>query len=649
MKINLIILITFITISSYAQDYKFGKVSKEELEEKYYPLDSTESAAYLYKYRKTYFQFNSNFVFRLITDVRERIKIYNKEGFDKATKLISYYTPKHGTRENIRTIEGYTYYLENEKIVKKKIEKTSIFDERKSDIYSIKKITFPNIQEGVVIELKYTLTSVYYNYIDDINYQFEIPVKSYKCIIEIPNIYTYNKNQKGYYTVTHIPSSASYKSLGIKKYIDTYEAKDIPALKEKEPFVGNINNYRGGITYELAKTNFINFGGGIKYYTYNWEDVSKNIYKSSKFGEELEKSNYYKKDLSPILKVATTDLQKVGVILQLIKSKVKWNGKLGKYTEKGVKKAYEESVGNVADINLMLTSMLRFAGLNANPVLVSTKDNGIPNYPTYKGFNYVVSMVEFPDNTYFLLDATEPYSIPNILPFRALNWKGRKVTKNGDSEWIRMITSKKIVENELFVKITNDLIMEGFHRTLYKSNAALNIRKIYNNLKEEDIISEIEDDYEIEIDKFKIGNQYDGNKPVTRSIQFSSNNLIEELNGKLYIEPLLFLTKHKNPFKSKERNFPIDFTTPWQRKNTVSIQIPEGYKVESIPETLAIGLPDQIGFFKYQITQNNNTLKIIYLLEFDKYFIAPEYYKSLKDFYSKVIDKQTEKIVLIKE
>jgi hypothetical protein len=53
------IAICFVT-TFFAQDYKFGKVSKEELEEKTYPLDSTADAAYLYKYRRTYFDFLEN-------------------------------------------------------------------------------------------------------------------------------------------------------------------------------------------------------------------------------------------------------------------------------------------------------------------------------------------------------------------------------------------------------------------------------------------------------------------------------------------------------------------------------------------------------------------------------------------------------------
>mgnify|MGYP000616228419 CR=1 FL=1 len=327
---------------------------------------------------------------------------------------------------------------------------------------------------------------------------------------------------------------------------------------------------------------------------------------------------------------------------------MKWNGFYSFYAEKGVRKAYKEQVGNVADINLMLTSMLRFAGLNANPVLVSSKGNGVPVFPTIDGFDYVVSIVEFPNKTYALLDATEPYSSPNILPRRALNWKGRKITKNGFSTWVNLISSKLASEeNTVMVKITDDMMVEGLYRTKYINLNALTFRRGTNHIKEESLIESFEESKNIEIENFKIANKRDLSKPVTRTIKFVSEDLVEEINGKIYIEPLLFLTQHENPFKLQERKFPVDFTSPWKDKNTISIQIPEGYKVESLPESIAIGLPNNMGVFRYQIIQSSNKIKTISILEFNSSIISSQYYLALKDFYSQLVKKQSEKIVLI--
>lgn len=163
------------------------------------------------------------------------------------------------------------------------------------------------------------------------------------------------------------------------------------------------------------------------------------------------------------------------------------------------------------------------------------------------------------------------------------------------------------------------------------------------------LISNLEEKYNIEIEDFTLREKSNILKPIIRNIKFTSEDLIEEINGKSYIKPLLFLAKSNNPFKSNERKFPIDFIAKWQDKHTVSISLPEGYTVEKIPEPIAIGLPDNLGVFKYQVTQKGNKLNTVSILQFNESIIAPKYYPALKDFYGKVVAKQTEKIILTKQ
>ncbi|MFT5214126.1 MAG: hypothetical protein ACI9WV_001855, partial [Patiriisocius sp.] len=133
------------------------------------------------------------------------------------------------------------------------------------------------------------------------------------------------------------------------------------------------------------------------------------------------------------------------------------------------------------------------------------------------------------------------------------------------------------------------------------------------------------------------------------TVKFLSEDLVEEINNKIYIEPLLFLSRKSNLFKLSERKFPVDYTSKWQEKNTVTIQIPEGYKVETLPATIAIGLPENLGVFKYQVTQNSSKIQAFSILQFNSAIIAPQYYAGLKDFYGQMVKKQSEKIVLVKE
>lgn len=674
LKHIIVIFVLIVQVSISAQNYKFGKVSKEELKEEFYPTDSTAEAAYLYSYRRTYFDYNKNKGFRLVTEVKERIKIYSKEGYDKATKKINYYKPDSGDNEKISSLKGYTFNLTNNKVDKQKLTKSSIFDEKISKYRSVKKVVFPNVKEGTILDLEYTLESPYDRVVDDVRYQFDIPVKSLFIEIKTPEYYTFKKKGKGYYSIpvkstkengqisfsqrvrtdTRSFSGGATRTsevvnsvVDLQYNIDVYEANNIPALNDKEPFVTDIKNYRGGVKYELESTKYPD--SPLKFYSTSWEKVSEQIYKTPGFGGELKKTGYFEDDLQNILKTATSDYGKAVAILEFVKKKIKWNNYLGKYTEKGVKKAYKEGTGNIADINLVLTAMLQAAGLNANPVLVSTRKNGIPLFPTLEGFNYVLSTVQFPENKYLLLDATAPYTAPNILPRRALNWNGRVVTSNGTSAWIRLTPTKHAEEdNIVMVKVTDDLTLEGVSRTKFVNLSALDFRNKYNRAKEEYLTTNFEENNSVEVDNLKISNSYKLDAPITRSIKFKSEDLIEEINGKIYIEPLLFLTHRENPFKLKERKYPVDFASPLKFKNSVSVQIPEGYEIVSVPETLAIGLPDKLGFFKYQILKAGNKIKTISVLQINAPIITPQYYTALKDFYDKMVQKESEKIILTK-
>lgn len=653
MKNILIIFALLFAITSKAQEMKFGKVSKQEVEEKFYPLDSTADAAYLLKKRKTSFKYDLNEGFIVVTEYHERIKIYTKEGLDYATKKINYYKPKTGKRQEINGLKAYTFNLEDNDVAKLKLSKKDIFDERLNKYRGQKKITFPNVKEGSVIDVKYTLKSPFWS-IKPLNFQYGIPVINLDYTVKIPEYFLFNKTSRGYFNVPLKEASqrdqinfGARGNLGYTQKIYTFNKKNIPALNDREPYAGVINNYRGGMEFELSGTRFPQ--SMYKNYATNWVDVCKNIYDSKSFGEELKKTGYYKNDLTPIIAAAKTNYEKAALIFQFVKSKIKWNDYNGKYTEEGVKTAYKEGVGNVAEINLVLTSMLRSSGLDANPVLVSTKNNGIPLFPTLDGFNYIIAKVNFPNGKYVLLDATDKYSLPNVLPHRALNWYGREIFKGGSSKEVNLVpTTHSKKSSILHAKIDELGEVSGMYRKSLSGHSAMYYRKSNNSKKEEEMTTSLEEDNNIEVEDFKVVNMDILGKPVNQTLKFTSEDLIEEINGKLYFTPFFFLAEDENPFKSEERHFPVDFGVPWKEQATISITIPEGYTVESSPKTLAIGLPENLGVFKYMIGVQGNKIKVSSVTQFNSHLISPQHYTALRDFYKQLVEKQTEKIVLVK-
>lgn len=670
IRISLTLLIVFfIETTVNSQDYKFGKVSKSELEEKYYPLDSSANAAYLYRKRRTFYDYSSVKGFRIINQYHHRIKIYSKEGFNEATRKIPYYKPDASNNEKVTSITAVTYNLNKEKIIKSKISKNDIFDEKINKYFSQKKVTLPNIKKGSVIEIEYKLVSPFIRTIDDLKFQHNIPVKKMISKIEIPEFFNFKNRIRGYYFIN--PEKSKVKQVisrtskeestrahgGYSSYqnfkanytinISKYEKENIPAIKDNEPFVNNINNYRAGIDFEI---DFIKYPNeGAKFYTTSWSDVAKNIYTNLNYERELVISNYYTDDLQLLTEGTKDDYQRLMNIFQFVKRKVKWNGYNSIYLDKTLKRAYKEGSGNVAVINLLLTSILREAGLEANPVLVSTQSNGIPFFPTRNGFNYLISAVTI-ENRIMLLDASEYYSYPNLLPKRALNWNGRLIMQDGNSSWINLTSgalSKK--ESTASVKINNEGFLEGITRDKFIGLEALEYRNNYNKIDQPQLISDLEEKYAIDIENFKINNKENVSKAIIRIIKFSSEDLVERINQKMYIKPLLFYGYSSNPFKLKERKFPIEFSSPWEEKHTIVIEIPSNYNIESIPETKALSLPNNLGIFKYKVMSNGKIVKVLSQLKFNSTIINEGYYQILKGFFTEFIKKQSEKIVLRKK
>ena len=665
-KILIILVFIGLSFQTSAQNYKIGKISKSELQEKVYPLDSSANAAYLYKKRKTFFKYNQGDGFRIITEVQERIKIYNPEGYKWATKVIGFYNPSMRA-EKVTISNAKTFILKNGKVESFKLKKSDIFLVKENKYWSSKKFTMPNISNGCVVEWTYRITSPYRN-INDVELQSEIPIKKISCKIEIPEYYIYNIKETGFLPI-NIQNLKNTKTIVLQNKtrtkVNKYNTKtnystnnidyisktaiiensNIPALLE-EPFVNNIDNYKSTIHYELATLKWPN--QPFENYTQTWEDVAKTIAKRSEFGGELKKTSYFKEDLTALRNKFSNKNELMLAIFEFVKHKVKWNNTYGKYSYNGVRTAYKKGEGSVADINLMLVAMLREAGINANPIILSTRSHGIPIFPTLNGFNYVIAGVEV-ENNVLLLDATEENSTPNVLPLRDLNWKGRIIRENESSIWVNLISKPANLSAITQITISKDGEVQGLKRTVYKNHEALNFRNKFGKVKDEEIIEKIEEDNEqIEILDFRITNKNKIYKPVTSVYKFSSEDLIDVIGDKMYFKPLFYMAETKNPFKLEKREYPIDFGMPNTNKKMISITIPNGYAVESIPKSFAIGLPDNSGVYKCSITSTGNKIRIISLYKINSSIIPANYYPQLKEFYKQMIAKNIEQVVLKK-
>ncbi len=670
MKTKITLTLLFLSIFSFsvAQDFRFGKVSEEELLQKEHPIDPTANAAILYRETKTEFQYSQGSGWYMVTDYFERVKIYNKEGFDWANISIDLY--KGSSEDKLIGLRGYTYFLNAKgKVDKEKLGKDGIFDQETSKYLTQTKITMPDVKEGSVIEYKYTIESPFIYNIDEFRLQEEIPLDKVSVVFKSPEYFQYKTHQRGWipYQVnstvkdrsmsisiterdnarlSEMKSKTRIQQVKFKENAYEIEMESVPAMK-KEPFAGNINNYTTALQFEMSYQDFN--GSSIKTYSTTWEAVSKSIYDIEAFGQELNRRNYFEKDIDALLEGVSKPEEKAARIFLYVLTKMNWNGYYGYFSNDGVKAAYKRGSGNVADINLMLTAMLRYANLEANPVLVSTKSHGIPLFPTRNGFNYVITAVELPQGV-ILLDATNKDAEVGVLKSDIINGDGRLIKEGGISSWISLRSLVPAVKSSILsMEIQPDLSVTGKSRNRYTGNYAFQYRTRYKNLSKEAQLKSLEKNLnQTELSAVEFENLNKLGQPVSLQYDFETLEGIEDVAGKLYFSPMLFLATEENPFKSETREYPIDFGFPMKDRYILNIALPEGYQVESLPENIVYDLGQNIGGYKYLISQMGNNLQLSVELSIDQSFISPEEYGNLKKFFELLVSKEKEKVVLIK-
>jgi hypothetical protein len=644
MKLKISFLFLLICQLGVAQKYKLGAVTSEELKEKTHPKDTTAVGAFLFKTGKTHFTATQDGKFELITEVFIKIKIYKKEGFGLADRKIAYYTGGSGN-EKVFISDAYTYNLVGNKVEKTKLKAESQFKEATTENWSVKKITFPNVKEGSIIEYSYKIVSPYVHNFSDWVFQYKIPVNYVEYQTYIPEILKYRTVISGFEKIQIEEKVVLGNDFNSIKY--TYIGNNIPGQKE-EAFVRNIENYTSILKYELAAIEYKN--QPAKNLSLTWADVARTIYENPDFGEELEFRSYFEDEVATLINKTMSDTEKMTILFEYVQKNMNWNEKESIYCDLGVKKAFKQKVGNTADINLMLVAMLRHAGLNANPVILSTRGNGIPVFPSRSAFNYVIAAVRINGSpNQILLDASSKNTVPTIIPIKALNWEGKLLLPKGESVSVYLDPEKHSTKSiTILAKIVDTNTIEGKLRETADAYHAYLAKTKYSDLPEKTLQEDLEKKYEgVEIEQATF--KKETAKPTQVTFSFTSDNAIETIGDKLYVSPLLFLGMDENPFQSETRNFSIEFDFIQKNNYTVSVKIPDDYEVESFPQPLLLQTDAAEINYSFKGSETNGMLQIMSSFEINTSILEPSSYEMLRSFFKEIINKESEKIVLKKK
>ncbi len=645
LSLTLLLLFGATTLIAQKAPIKYGKVSIDELKMESYEKDTSAVAVYLCDYGVGNFDYSpADYGFKYSIKRTYRIKILKGEGLDHGNLEFGF----NRNRYKVSMVKGCTYNLENGKIVKSKITSKERILEKTADNYYTYKLALANVKPGSVVEFSYQLTSDIPWNLGPWYFQKDIPVVWSEFRVNIPEYFDYKKNGKGYLSFDINTHEYSNGSIDKRSYsIDNYRfvIKDAPAFK-KEPYTTTSSNYKAAIEFEIAGTK--DFNGLYTNYTGNWEKINKTLLESENFGMQLKTGGFLKETVAEINAKANTDEEKLMAAFNFIKSNMKWNEYYGKYTTNTLRSAFKDKKGNVADINLMLVVLLNKLGLHADPVILSTRNNGLLSLfsPSSSKFNYVIASCKMGEERIFL-DATESNCPCNLLPARCINDKGR-VIKSGGSFFVD-IEPRNISKTATMAKmnLNEDGLLAGELNISLTGFAALQFREEYEDKTEDEVLESMDESYEtLNVESLDVKNLKEAEKNIVSKLEVEMAEDIESENGLIYFNPFFVNKIESNPFTLEDRKYPVDYTYPVDQTFMLELTIPDGYVVESKPAPARINLPEKAAQYLYNVAQNGNKILVTSRFKINKRQFLFNEYPYLKEFYNLVVAKNAEMIVL---
>jgi Domain of Unknown Function with PDB structure (DUF3858)/Transglutaminase-like superfamily len=652
------------------QEFKFGKLSPADFKLSADQFDSGANAVVIADVGTIKFEGNNNSYFDLVFTLFMRVKINNKNGFDMGDRVISLYHTGEGQNDRIMNLKASTFNLENGVIHETKLDEKSIFTVKYNNRIDQKKFSMPALKEGAIFDLEYTVRSPFPDRMEPWSFQGGYPRLWSELVVTIPPPLHYMKRAQGdqdfyidttrdvypLYSVRQSNGTAadnSYNVSGASIY-RRWVKKNVPSLHE-EPFTTTIDNYYSRITFQLSYVQWTKEDQRHEWQS-TWNLLSKDLLEAENFGIALNRENGWMSDeLQGIMQHSVSDEEKVNKIYSYVRDNFKTvseegYGSQGLATHNSLKDVFKKKQGNVAELNLLLTAMLRKAGIKADPMILSTRDNGLadPSYPLSAEYNYVICVAYLNDKL-IKLDASEHYIGFGQLPIRCYNGWGHVV--NPERPFPILFSVDSIHENSITtVIIIND--ENGKMSGTFKKD----IGKIESQQIREEVGSTTVKEYSkkiisanesnLSIDNIELDSLLHFDYPLTVKYDF----IVKKSAGDeiLYFNPLLGEGYKNNPFKSMNRHYPVEIPYLLDETYILNMEIPAGYQVDEVPKSARVAYNNNEGMFEYLIQKGEGNIQMRVRLKLNKTLFPTDEYGTLRDFFAFVVKKENEQIVFKK-
>jgi len=640
MILSFPLLLSCLNCAAQAQLPEWGKADLKELQLQKCDFDTDAPAMVIFDSEEISFRLDG-YNLKTYTERRVRIKIFSEKGFEYANVTVPYLGRRRETR--IKDISGITYNLDSlGNIVTSKIEKKQIFRGQLDENVRKLSFTFPNVKPGSVIEYRYTKVETNSMDLNPWIIQDRIPVKNSFYYIVIPDYLDVN-----YRIRASLPLDKKDTTIKLRFNAGTeqrlmFRAQNVLAFA-REPFMSSVKDNIQRVEFSLfpALSLFSNLSDRFK-----WSRLSDYMYRSQSFGKQFKIAIKGTDTLiNNIARFKEKD-EKISYLFNYLRKEVKWNGSRSFYAG-DLQECWDKKAGNSADLNLLFLNLLKKSGIEAHPILVSTRDNGKPDkeFVSLGQFNGV--NVWIPDSNYsYVLDLTQKHTSHLVPPMNILFREAFSIDSLG-GRWIYIYDHRTLLKTMISVRAV-------FNDSTEKITGQAAVF-LYDYAREEALKSRDEEEDEEEKEErarklvelttynYSEENEYDVTKPLLEKFDF--DYIVGRTNEFYYFNPMFLSSLRENPFTANTRQTDIDLGCNQQFLVQVNLAIPEGFVFDHIPAGILLRNSDTSIAFKRQAMAEGNNMTIKITLDYNYPHFSSEEYGSVKEFYKKLFALLNEQIV----
>lgn len=646
-KSSLLLALLLTTTFLFAQKNKkndeaipdFGVVDKADLLMKECDFDKNAEAVVLLDDGK----------WEAISDIelkrRVRIKILNDKGLEWANVHLRYRSERN--MQNITKLEAQTYNLDaNGNVIVTKVESKLVYEKKLNKRYSEKVFTFPDVKVGSIIEYRFRHIGIG---LLDWYFQRSIPVKYSRFVLDYPG--EIDISVTPYCSRQYVGETETKANRTVK----TYTITNVPGLRD-EPFIINEDFYRDRLETKLTT---LMIEGRRQYRGVTWQQVIKALMEDEDFGEQIKKNIPRTADLDALLKDVTSPYEKLKVVYNYVQANMEWNEFEGIWAFDGIRAAWKDKKGTVGEINLILVNLLKDAGLDAHPILVSSHDNGIVNtldagtyeFPGYYQFNKVMAFIVIDDREY-VLDATSKGTPFYLIPPDVMMTQGLVIEKLDTYQWgWKSLWNENLLQKNII--LVNGIIdangkMQGESTIMSYDYSRLDRLPSVKKGKDKFIEKYVTTNNPgLLVDEVSFENVDSDSLPLVQKIKFT-----QPLNASgeyKYFSTNILTGLEKNPFVADNRTSDVFFGCNQSYMLVGNFTLPEGYEFDELPKNIKMILPDTSITVVRMAQVAGDKLMTKIQLDIKRPSYEADEYSELQEFYRRLYDLLNEQFVIRKK